>query len=123
LLKNNLEQEEIDQIVKYYLGEKRSNGELKLNSLEDVIGHLWGEIRSDFIHNIGVESLYNESTTFSINKNKPDTIIVHSNLSMSNFLYLSWKAIFRDLGYIGDLNPKFIEEEMKNRLTIEGTKI
>jgi hypothetical protein len=84
---------------------------------------LWGEVRSGFIHDVGIESIYNESTVFSIDKKRPDIILVHRNLSMSHFLYFSWKAIFRDLGYKGNINFNFTKEEMDKRETVEGTKI
>jgi len=122
LFSKNLEEKEIDRIIKNYMAEKQSSGEIKISSIEEVFKHLWEEVRSGFIHNVGLESIYNESTIFKLSK-KPGVITVSDNLSMSNFLFLSWKAIFRHLGYAGEMNSNYTKKEIENRQTVDGTKL
>jgi hypothetical protein len=122
LFKNNLEQNEIDKIIKNYRAEKGSNINAKIDSIEAVFKNLWEEVRSGFIHGIGTESIYNEDTIFKLST-MPGTLTVENNLSMSNFLFLSWKAIFRDFGYKGEINSNFTKEELEAGVTANGIKL
>lgn len=121
LFTKNLESKEINNIIENYMAEDQAAGQVAVSSIEGVFKHLWGSVRSGFIHHTGSLSIYNESTIFR--STGPNTATVSNNLSMSHLLFLSWKVIFRDLGYQGELNSNFTEEERANGLSVDGSKL
>jgi len=104
-------------IVESYMAE----GEKRIEKIERVISDIYGKVRSGFLHNMGMTAPYHEGITFS--ESEQDEIVICKNLSPSQFLFYSWKAIFKFFGYKSEINTNFLEEEMKSGKTIKGTKI
>lgn len=74
-----------------------------LNSFEEVINHLWQEIRSGFIHEAGIHYKGMEWTTLSGMGSKEDPIRLGKDVPMQELLQITWQAILNSYGYTGKL--------------------
>ena len=117
-----LDAKDQEEIVNKYATERRLEGKIKIKNLKDVVQDIYNNIRSGFLHGTGLESMYTESEFFT-SEDGYKTLTYHQTISVSQFLYLSWKAIFRYFGFTGEIDSKFTEEEKKLGKTYHGTQI
>lgn len=122
LLQKNLSEAEIARIIIDYRASDIRGGKRPLPTIKKICEDLWGEVRSGFVHETGLNVINNESTMFNIKENS-NVIEVFSNLSMSNILFLCWKAILKDMGYTGKMDSNYTKEEQKSGVTADGHKI
>ncbi|MDZ4299867.1 MAG: hypothetical protein U1A26_03020, partial [Candidatus Sungbacteria bacterium] len=112
-LEDNLPQETKDSVVRQYSTEQIFNHK-KHGTFGEVIDHLWGNVRGDFVHDIGLESKGLEYGTLIGMGTKDDPIRNKTDVPMPEWLRLTWQAILNSYGYKGKL------EHPKLNRTIEG---
>lgn len=108
-LETYLSQDTKDSILMRYKVEDLSN--FKIATFGDVVDHLWFEIRSGFIHDMGIQSKGLEWTTFISGRGtENDPIRIESDVPMQEWLQITWQAILNSYGYKGLLqHPKYIK--------------
>jgi len=111
-----LDKDDKNRIIKGYMPEEKK----KLKSIKEIIGDMYGRMRSGFLHNMGMTIPFHRDATFSLGRKY---IKISENLSLSQFLFYSWKAIFRFFGYEKNIESKFTEEEIKNGRTLNGKSL
>ncbi|MDB5188058.1 MAG: hypothetical protein JWO50_578 [Candidatus Kaiserbacteria bacterium] len=97
--------EEVQRVVSCYRPSERDD--LRINNLDDVIKDLYDKIRNGFLHAAGLDSIVTSTIVLKSSVIKNSTghpvIQMHMNLTPSEILFLSWKAIFASLGYKGEI--------------------
>lgn len=101
-LKDNLNKKEIKKIVNNYRfpDQKNIENKLKINKLENVINDLY-KIRSGFLHEMNRDELLNIDDFITITDNNLLEFLPY--LSIKEITYYVWLAIFRYLGFKGDI--------------------
>ena len=81
---------------------------IRLKSFEDVVKHLWNNIRSGFIHDAGIESKGMEWSTLKGIGSKGDPIVISEDVPVQELMQITWQAILNSYGYNGSLKlPKY----------------
>ncbi len=93
-------------IAKRYYVEPSLSSKKSVNSFPEVIDHLWFEIRSGFIHDVGLQSKGLDWTAFGGGiGTEDDPITVHTDVPIAELLQITWQAVLTSYGYKGFLKP------------------
>lgn len=107
-MEDNLPTETKDDIAKRYKIDEVFKYGKEIKTFSDVIGHLWDEVRSGFIHKGGIESRGMEWSSLKGMGSQEDPITISQNVPMQELLQITWQAILNSFGYKGQLKlPKY----------------
>ncbi len=110
----NLSNETKDSVVRRYSTENIFNHS-KHRTFNEIMDHLWGNVRGGFIHDVGLESKGLEYTNFSGGiGSREDPIKVKSDVPMQEWLQLTWQAILNSYGYAGKLEHPRVNNGKKS---------
>lgn len=106
-LEINLPKEIKENIAERYSVEEIFKYKKKIKNFSDVVDHLWGQIRSGFIHDVGIEARGLEWHWFEGIGTKDNPMTLKSDVPMQELLQITWQAILNSYGYKGVLKlPK-----------------
>jgi hypothetical protein len=108
-LNNNLPEDTKQDVLKRYKVDELFKYKKQIKTFFDVVDHMWSEIRSDFVHDCGIQSKGLEWTTLGGGGGTiDDPIRIESDVPMPEWLQLTWQAILNSYGYSGLLvHPKY----------------
>jgi hypothetical protein len=109
-LENNLPASIKEKVAKRY---KKSEN-VGVSSFEEVIKHMWNDIRSGFVHEIGIESKGMNWETLRGIGTKENPIILGHDVPMQEFLQITWQAILNCFGYTGTVELPRLDKLPKN---------
>lgn len=101
-LEDNLSQKTKDDVVKRYCVEEVFNHK-QPKTFNEVVSHLWANVRGGFIHDVGIESLGLEYGTLIGMGTKDDPFRTKNDVPMQEWLQMTWQAILNSYGYTGKL--------------------
>lgn len=114
-LEINLPKEIKESIAERYHVEEIFKYKKKIQNFSDVVDHLWDQIRSGFIHDVGIEARGLEWGWLEGIGTKENPITFKSDVPMQELLQITWQAILNSYGYKGILKlPKLKNIEKKN---------
>lgn len=93
----------LDVAKRYKVDDKFSEG-INIEKFDDVVDHLWGNIRCGFVHDATIESKSLESYSMSGMGSEDDPIILTTDVSVHEWMKIIWQAILKSHGYIGTLD-------------------
>jgi hypothetical protein len=108
-LDGNLSEEVKSGITRRY----RTLDYIRFKTFDEVITHMWGEIRSGFVHDIGIEYKDSQWESFSGSGTKEDPFVYTQDVPMQEFLQITWQAILNSFGYTGTIRHPKLEKEKK----------
>lgn len=96
-----LTEKEKKDAIKHYRGMEQETGKKSFATIEEVIGDIYGAMRSGFSHSLGTQHLRKDPyiLIWEDKEGKSPLIKVYPNLPIDWFLSLSWLAILRSFGY------------------------
>lgn len=105
-LSTYLSNEKQEDIAKRYYIEPYLSSRKPVKSFSEVVDHLWDEIRSDFVHEAGLQSKGLDWATFGGGVGtQDDPITVHTDVPMAELLKIAWESVLGSYGYKGFLKP------------------
>lgn len=96
-LRDNLPTDVKKEIVKDY---KTPDGS-QLDSFDDILWHLWQDLRSGFVHEAEIKSLGLEWTEIEGMGTENEPLEFNKNIPMQEWMRYTWLAILRNYGYEG----------------------
>ncbi len=103
-LEENLSDEIKEGVVRRYKIDELFKYNKQIKNFSNVVDHMWYEIRSNFVHDCGLQSKGLEWTTFGKGiGTKEDPITIESDVPMQEWLQITWQAILNSYGYKGIL--------------------
>jgi len=108
-LETYLAKEVKDSIAERYKVEDIFKYEKQIDNFSDVVDHLWYQIRSGFIHDVGIESRGLEWHRLEGFGTKENPIKLKSDVPMQELLQITWQAILNSYGYKGVLKLPRLE--------------
>jgi hypothetical protein len=107
-MEDNLPTETKNNIAKRYKVDEVFKYGKEIKTFSDVIGHLWNEVRSGFIHKGGIEWRGMEWFGLKGMGSQSDPITIYQDVPMQELLQITWQAILNSFGYQGHLKlPKY----------------
>ena len=88
---NNLNVKEKKKLIEEYRATEK-----EFESIKKVVGDIYGKVRSNFVHQTGLNHIRNPKHVF---KEKEGLVEVRDNFNPSDFVLLSWRCIFREFGF------------------------
>jgi len=114
-LEINLPKEIKESIAERYHVEEIFKYKKKIENFSDVVDHLWDQIRSGFIHDVGIEARGLEWGWLEGIGTKENPITLKSDVPMQELLQITWQAILNSYSYKGILElPKLKKIEKRN---------
>jgi len=110
-LEINLPREIKVSIAERYSIEEIFEYKKKIQNFSDVVDHLWDQIRSGFIHDVGIESRGLEWHWPEGIGTKDSPITFKSDVPMQELLQITWQAILNSYGYKGVLKLPKIKKD------------
>lgn len=107
-LEDNLPQDTKDSVVRRYSTEDVFKHQ-KHKTFDEVMDHLWKNVRCGFVHDVGLESKGLEYGTLVGTGTQEDPIRPKFDVPMPEWLQLTWQAILNSYGYKGKLEYPKIE--------------
>lgn len=109
-LELNLTEEEIHSIINDYKLANHKQKSKGVSNFEEFFYDLWGEVRSGFIHDIGLSYRRNEGTLFKNGEvNGKPVIELGTDLPIREIGKYFWNAILRSFDYEGELDHERVE--------------
>jgi hypothetical protein len=100
-MERNLSDKLKEGIVSRYSIEEIFKSKKKIETFSDVIDHLWFNIRSGFIHDLGLEFKGLDYDTLVGMGTEDDPIRSKRDVPMQEWLQITWQAILSSYGYKG----------------------
>lgn len=112
-LKNYLTKEEKDKIVCDYKLAHHNQQNQGVSNFDEFFKDIWGEVRSGFIHDIGLSHKRNEGTSFNSKEvdGKP-VIELGTDLPIREIGKYFWNAILRSFDYEGELDYERVKDSI-----------
>lgn len=100
-----LENETKESIKRRYKKDQYASNPAPSESFQEVVQHLWAEIRCGFAHSVGIHSVGLEFGGLRLAGEKDGVPVITnwSNVPMSEWLVVTWKAILTSYGFNGRL--------------------
>ncbi len=96
------EELKLDIAKRYKVDDKFSEG-ISIKKFDDVVDHLWSNIRCGFVHDATIESNSLESYSMSGLGSKDDPIKLATDVAVHEWVKIIWQAILKSHGYMGTL--------------------
>lgn len=91
----NLKGKEKKKLIEEYRATEK-----EFKSIKKVVGDIYGKVRSNFVHQTGLNHIKNTPSGY-IFEREEDILKIRNNFDSSDFVVLSWKCIFRKFGFDG----------------------
>ena len=97
------EELKLDIAKRYKVDNKFSEG-ISIEKFDDVVDHLWSNIRCGFVHDATIESKSLESYSMSGLGSEDDPIKLATDVAVHEWVKIIWQAILKSHGYMGTLD-------------------